>query len=75
MMKNDKNLSKFDLTGPRHSKIDNREKVQEIAALTFFENLLDSFETVKEFCKNHPLNEECAILETDRILISELFMK
>ena len=75
MLKNDKNLSDFDLKGSRNYNFENHEKFQETAAIAFFENLLNSFDNFKEFCKFNPLNNECAILETERSLISELLMK
>ena len=76
MMKNPHELPDIDLIGSRNDKsTPKRSELQEIAALTFFQELLNSLDDFKAFCQNNPHETECAMLEEDKSLISEFLNK
>ena len=63
--------------GQRHHAIleSPRDKMVEYLALEFFSRLLESFHDFKDYCAQNEHDNDCAILDNDKLLLSQAFFK
>ena len=60
--------------GQRHHVESPRNKMVEYLALEFFSRLLESFHDFKDYCAQNEHDDDCAILDNDKLLLSQAFL-